>query len=111
MADRIGVINHGELIVVEVSARDAQTRQEAVDADVAVAARTRARCVADLPLDWRGGHALVYTSTCRARKRHRRAAQAARRARIDFKDLHSSESSLEEIFVSLVRGGNNGDRA
>jgi ABC-2 type transport system ATP-binding protein len=23
---------------------------------------------------------------------------------IDFKDLHSSESSLEEIFVSLVRG-------
>jgi len=25
---------------------------------------------------------------------------------IDFKDLHSSESSLEDIFVSLVRSGN-----
>ena len=44
MADRIGVINKGELILVEDKDRaDAQARQEAIDAAAARAARRRAR--------------------------------------------------------------------
>ena len=40
MADRVGVINHGELILVENKAgADAQARQEAIDARTARTAR------------------------------------------------------------------------
>ena len=42
-------------------------------------------------------------STPRPRDRHRRAAAPAHDHGIDFKDLHTAESSLEDIFVSLVR--------
>ena len=54
------------------------------------------------------GHALVYTYD--SQREDTGIAALLRRlheAGIDFKDLHSSESSLEEIFVSLVhrKGG------
>jgi ABC-2 type transport system ATP-binding protein len=50
------------------------------------------------------GHALVYTFDVR-REETGIAALLKRltEQHIDFKDLHSSESSLEDIFVSLVR--------
>jgi ABC-2 type transport system ATP-binding protein len=67
----------------------------------------------DLPLELaEDGHALVYTFDVQSEETG--IAALLRRLGehgIDFKDLHSSESSLEEIFVSLVRGGNNGGRA
>ena len=44
MADRVGVINNGEIILVEDKGRaDAQARQEAADASAANAARRRSR--------------------------------------------------------------------
>ena len=108
MADRIGVINKGELILVEDKAALMQkARQEAADPApagaarapfptglAALAARTRRPTAAEL----------VYTFDAQRRgHRHRRpAARGWTTAGIDFKDLQTEQSSLEDIFVSLV---------
>jgi len=61
--------------------------------------------LAGLPLELCDhGNALVYTFDTQTRETG--IAALLRRLGehgIDFKDLHSSESSLEDIFVSLVR--------
>ncbi len=59
------------------------------------------------------GHALVYTFDTQTEETGIAALlKRLGELGIDFKDLHSSESSLEDIFVSLVRSGNdNGARA
>ena len=61
--------------------------------------------LSDLPLELaQDGHVLVYTFDVR-REETGIATLLKRLAEqhIDFRDLHSSESSLEDIFVSLVR--------
>jgi len=108
MADRIGVINKGELVVVEDKAvlmRKLGKKQLTLQLQNTLAAIPAA--LSDLALELvDGGHALIYTfdsqtdDTGIAPLLRRLAEQG-----IDFKDLHSSESSLEEIFVSLVHGG------
>ncbi|KFN42579.1 ABC transporter ATP-binding protein [Arenimonas oryziterrae] len=105
MADRIGVIRKGELILVEDKAvlmRKLGKKQLTLQLQTALTAVPAA--LADLPLELADdGHALIYTfdtqtdDTGIAPLLRRLAEQG-----IDFKDLHSSESSLEEIFVSLV---------
>ena len=106
MADRIGVINHGELILVEGKATLMRTlgkRQMTLSLQCPIAA-----VPADLlsePLELaRDGMALVYTFDPKATGHGvtdlmRRLIEAG----VEFKDIQSSESSLEEIFVSLVR--------
>jgi ABC-2 type transport system ATP-binding protein len=62
--------------------------------------------LADQPLELaQDGHALVYTFDTQTEETGI-AALLKRLAEqgIDFKDLHSSESSLEDIFVGLVHG-------
>ncbi len=106
MADRIGIINGGRIVLVEETARlmkqlgkrelrlQLQQPLEAVPAgleefDLALAA---------------DGHELVYSFD--AQHENTGIAALLRRldaAGIDFKDLSSRESSLEEIFVDLVR--------
>ena len=50
------------------------------------------------------GHTLVYTYDAQAEQSGIAALLRTLSEReIGFKDLHSSESSLEDIFVSLVR--------
>ena len=106
MADRIGVISKGELILVEDKAvlmrklgkkqltLQLQNPLQQIPAELAA-----------LPLELTDdGHALVYTFDTQGE--HTGIAPLLRRLGelgIDFKDLHSSESSLEEIFVSLVQ--------
>ncbi len=108
MADRIGVINHGELIVVEEKAtlmRKLGKRQLALTLQVPLPAIPEA--LGDLPLELSGdGGTLTYTFDVQQEERTGIAALLRRLAEqgIDFRDLHSSESSLEDIFVSLVRG-------
>ena len=60
--------------------------------------------LAGLPLELaEGGHALVYTfDTQREETGIAALLKQLAELGIDFKDLHSSESSLEDIFVSLV---------
>ena len=106
MADRIGVINKGEIIVVEdkeVLMKKLGKKQltlqlqSPLDRIPDELAGLRLELVAD-------GNQLVYTFD--TQQEHTGIAELLRKLNqygIDFKDLHSDESSLEEIFVSLVR--------
>jgi ABC-2 type transport system ATP-binding protein len=114
MADRIGVISRGELIVVEdkrtlmrkLGKKQLTVQLQAPLGDVPAALAGFNLELAD------DGHALVYTYD--SQREDTGIAALLRRLHevgVDFKDLHSSESSLEEIFVSLVHGGREGARA
>ena len=105
MADRIGIIRKGELIVVEdkdVLMRKLGKKQLALTLQTALQSIPAA--LADLPLTLSdNGQTLIYTFDTHEDDTGiapllKRLAQL----RIDFKDLHSSESSLEDIFVSLI---------
>jgi len=108
MADRIGVIDKGRLVVVEDKAalmRKLGRKQLALTLREPLPGLPAS--LADLPLELaQDGHALVYTFDSQTEETGiaallRRLADEG----IDFRDLHSSESSLEEIFVGLVRQG------
>ena len=105
MADRIGVISKGELIVVEDKAvlmRKLGKKQLTLSLQTPLERVPEA--LAGLPLTLtEDRHALVYTFDTQQEETGI-AALLKRLAElgIDFKDLHSSESSLEDIFVSLI---------
>jgi ABC-2 type transport system ATP-binding protein len=106
MADRIGVINKGELILVEDKAElmnklgrkqltlQLQNRLEDIP-----------QALSEYPLELSAdGQQLVYTFD--AQSEHTGIDALLRRlgeAGVDFKDLKTSQSSLEDIFVNLVR--------
>lgn len=107
MADRIGVISGGEIILVEdkdVLMRKLGKKQLTLHLQEPLAALPAD--LADYQLELaKDGHELVYTFD--AQSEDTGIAGLLRRlsaAGVDFKDLRTEESSLEEIFVSLVRG-------
>jgi len=114
MADRIGVIAKGELVVVEDKAtlmRKLGRKQLTLTLREALPQVPAA--LADLPLELgKDGHVLVYTFDTQTEETGI-AALLKRLAEqgIDFKDLHSSESSLEDIFVGLVHGNGKAQEA
>jgi ABC-2 type transport system ATP-binding protein len=106
MADRIGVINHGELVLVEEKEaliRKLGTKQLTLHLQQPLPALPAG--LADLPLALAsGGRDLVFTYD----GHHERSGIASLLGRLQdagilFKDLQTSQSSLEDIFVSLVR--------
>ncbi len=105
MADRIGVIRQGELIVVEdkdVLMRKLGKKQLTLTLQHPMerVPDTLARWPLALSAD---GHALTYSFDTQQEDTGIAALlRALGEHGIDFKDLHSSESSLEDIFVSLV---------
>ncbi|MGH8120744.1 MAG: ABC transporter ATP-binding protein [Gammaproteobacteria bacterium] len=106
MADRIGVINRGEIIVVEDKAvLMKKLGKKQLTLHLQSALERIPDELSGQPLELAAaGHELVYTFD--AQREHTGIAGLLRLLSehgIDFKDLHSSESSLEEIFVSLVR--------
>ena len=108
MADRIGVIDKGELVVVEdkhVLMRKLGRKQLTLTLQAPLSDLPSA--LADLPLELiQGGHSLVYTFDAQAQETG--IASLLRRLGelgIEYRDLNTSESSLEEIFVGLVHGG------
>ncbi len=108
MADRIGVINHGELVLVEdkhLLMRKLGKKQLTLVLQEPLAALPAA--LAGLPLELaEDGSALIYTFDAQGEATG--IAPLLRQLNalgIDFKDLHSSQSSLEDIFVSLVHSG------
>ncbi|GAB2489517.1 ABC transporter ATP-binding protein [Arenimonas alkanexedens] len=114
MADRIGVINHGELVVVEekqVLMRKLGKKQLALQLQQPLEAIPAE--LASLPLELSDdGQTLTYTFDAQGERTGiatllRRLADHG----IDFRDLHSSESSLEEIFVNLVSTRGKGAQA
>ena len=105
MADRIGVINHGELIVVEDKVRLMRKlgkRQLTLQLQSPLAALPAQ--LAGYPLELsQDGHALVFNFEAHSRETGipgllRRLSELG----IEIRDLHSQESSLEDIFVGLV---------
>ncbi len=106
MADRIGVISGGELILVEEKAalmRKLGTKQLTLHLQEPLVALPGE--LAREPLELAaGGTELIYTFDAQAEQTG--IADLIRRLAghgIDFKDLQTRESSLEDIFVSLVR--------
>ncbi|MDO9245963.1 MAG: ABC transporter ATP-binding protein [Phenylobacterium sp.] len=106
MADRIGVISAGQLILVEdkdVLMRKLGKKQLTLHLQEPLTALPKE--LADEPLELSAdGAELVYTFDTQSQETGiadllRRLAKHG----IDFKDLQTSQSSLEEIFVSLVR--------
>jgi ABC-2 type transport system ATP-binding protein len=106
MADRVGVINKGELIVVEDKTElmrklgkkelklELQHKLDRVPPELAA---YKLALSAD-------GHELVYTYDTQAeRPGITRLLDELGRLNIRLKDLHTNQSSLEDIFVDLVR--------
>jgi ABC-2 type transport system ATP-binding protein len=106
MADRVGVINRGEIILVEEKAElmhklgrkrlilDLQKKLEDVPPQLT---RYGLQTTGD-------GHQLVYTYDTQAERTGITALlQALNEAGIRFKDINTTQSSLEEIFVDLVK--------
>ncbi|MNV51158.1 Daunorubicin/doxorubicin resistance ATP-binding protein DrrA [compost metagenome] len=108
MADRIGVIRKGELILVEdkdVLMRKLGKKQLTLTLQQPMAQVPDALARWPLVLS-HGGSALTYTFDTQQEDTGIAALlRALAEHGIDFKDLHSSESSLEDIFVSLVHQG------
>ena len=106
MADRVGVINKGEMILVEDKAAlmhklgkkqlklELQQKLDAVPPELASYQLT----LAD------DGHALIYTYEAQG-ERHgiTRLLENLFRLNIRLKDINTTQSSLEDIFVDLVR--------
>ena len=105
MADRIGVISKGELIVVED--KDVLMRKLGKKQLTLTLRQPLTSIPAGLsawPLALAGdGHTLVYSfDTQKEETGIAELLRALGEHGIEFKDLRSSESSLEDIFVSLV---------
>ena len=105
MADRVGVINKGELVVVEEKNElmrkmgskrlvlQLQERMDSIPKHLAIPHLSLAA----------GGRELVYTYDTRAEESGiTQLLDALAMAGIGFKDLQTTQSSLEEIFVDLV---------
>jgi len=106
MADRIGVIRKGEIILVEEkNALMAKLgkRQLALTLKAPLPGVPTALDAYQLDLS-SDGYKLVYTYDNQGGGDISRLLQDLSRLQIEFTDLNSSESSLEDIFVSLVHG-------
>ncbi len=106
MADRIGVISKGEIILVEDKTElMRKLGKKQLTLQLAQPLERIPRALSDLPLELSpNGSALTYTYD--ARNEHSGIAALLHdldRAGVAFKDLQTSQSSLEDIFVSLVR--------
>jgi ABC-2 type transport system ATP-binding protein len=106
MADRIGVISKGQLIVVEEkTALMRKLGKKQLTLSLQQPLTQIPPALAGLPLELSGeGTTLTYSFDTQTHDTG--IAPLLRKlqdAGIEFKDLHTAESSLEEIFVNLVR--------
>ena len=106
MADRVGVINKGQLLLVEDKAelmRKLGKKELTLQLQEPLAYLPEA--LSNYPLALKGqGFELVYTYD--TRNEHNAIAGLLRRLAsegVEFKDLQTKQSSLEDIFVQLVR--------
>lgn len=109
MADRVGVINHGELVLVEDKTtlmRKLGSKELRLQLEAPLTVIPTALAGLDLSLEG-DGHELIYRFDARHESGDiagllRHLAELG----IGFKDLRTRESSLEEIFVNLVHADN-----
>ncbi len=106
MADRVGVINHGELILVEDKAElMRKLGKKRLVLDLRQPLDTPPPQLASYGLELAsGGHQLIYTYDTQTERTGITGLLAElTEAGIRYKDLNTIQSSLEEIFVDLVR--------
>jgi ABC-2 type transport system ATP-binding protein len=107
MADRVGVIDRGRLVLVEETAalmRKLGKRRLSIVMQQPLEAIPSALASWPLRLE-AGGERLVYEFDANAPDTGiARLLRTLGAAGIDYKDLETSRSSLEDIFVSLVEG-------
>lgn len=107
MADRIGVINRGEIIEVE---NKAELMRKLGKKQLTLQLKNRLSSIpAGISQDGLSladeGNQLIYTFDTRAQ--HHGIAELMKKLAengIEFQDLQTKESTLEEIFVNLVKG-------
>ncbi len=106
MADRVGVINKGELILVEQKTelmRKLGKKQLTVQLQAPL--NTMPEALAAFPVELtKNGSELVYTYD--VKQEHVGIADLIRRLEetgIEFKDLQTKQSSLEDIFLGLLK--------
>jgi len=108
IAERVGIINNGEIVVVEdktVLMNKMGKKQLTLELQQTVSAIPARLQNYDLELS-DDGERLVYTYDTQAERTGiTTLLSAVSAAGIKFRDLHTTQSSLEEIFVSLVRDG------
>jgi ABC-2 type transport system ATP-binding protein len=106
MADRIGVINKGELILVEDKAelmRKLGKKELTLQLSAPLAQLPPALAAYDLALS-ADRSSLIYTFDSQSGRANIAALMGdLGRLGIGFKDLHTTESSLEDIFVGLLK--------
>ena len=106
MADRVGVVNHGELALVQ-DKNELMSRLGRKQLTLQLSERLDALPAPLVPYGLElnaDGSELVYTYDTQAERTGITALlHDLQRAGITFKDLHTTQSSLEDIFVSLVK--------
>jgi ABC-2 type transport system ATP-binding protein len=106
MADRVGVINKGELVLVEEKnelMRKLGKKQLRLQLHAQLDAVPAALTPFNLTLG-ADGHELIYTYDTQAERTGiTRLLAAVAEAGLRFRDLETTQSSLEDIFVGLVR--------
>ncbi len=106
IADRVGIINHGQLLLVEETAKlMTQMGCKTLRVDLVQAVKTLPKSLDDYTLELApDGLSLNYHYSTNADGTGiTRLLQALSEAGLSVRDIHTSQSSLEEIFVSLVR--------
>jgi ABC-2 type transport system ATP-binding protein len=108
MADRVGVINKGEIILVE---EKAELMRKLGKKQLKLELRERIQAIPAALTPYRltlanGGKELIYTYDTKGERTGITALiDELHRANITFKDLQTTQTSLEDIFVDLVRQG------
>lgn len=106
MADRVGVISKGEIILVEEKAelmRKLGKKQLSLQLQQPITAVPEALASFDLRLSAAGDEIVYIYDTQGERTGITTLLQGLAEAGIRFRDLSTSQSSLEDIFVSLVK--------
>ncbi len=105
IADRVGVINNGELLLVEDKTdlmNKLGSKQLNIELRAPVTEIPQSLSDYNLELSENGTH-LTYTYDVKSNRTGITSLlQALNNAGLQLKDLHTSQSSLEEIFVNLV---------
>jgi ABC-2 type transport system ATP-binding protein len=106
MADRVGVINHGELILVE---EKTELMHKLGKKQMSLELTEQLHAIPDALSGYQldltdDGNVLIYTyDTHGARTGITPLLQELSEAGIRFRDIHTTQSTLEDIFVSLVK--------
>ena len=106
IADRIGVITKGELLLVEdKAALMARMGRKTLKIDLREAVSEMPKALTDYELELtEDGHGLLYHYDTRGEGTGiTKVLQALAKEGLQLRDIHTSQSSLEEIFVDLVQ--------